>query len=71
MRFSGKLSPVTTHLEDQIRIEPLPTPEQGEMAAGEAAAVPGQVTGREIGGREGPEPTRFGDWELRGRCIDF
>jgi hypothetical protein len=26
---------------------------------------------REVGGREGPEPTRFGDWELRGRCIDF
>jgi hypothetical protein len=25
----------------------------------------------EIGGREGPEPTRFGDWEMRGRCIDF
>jgi hypothetical protein len=26
---------------------------------------------REIGGREGPEPTRFGDWEKAGRCIDF
>jgi len=26
---------------------------------------------RELGGREGPEPTRFGDWEFRGRCIDF
>ena len=26
---------------------------------------------KEVGGREGPEPTRFGDWELRGRCIDF
>ncbi|HLZ96943.1 MAG TPA: DUF1674 domain-containing protein [Steroidobacteraceae bacterium] len=26
---------------------------------------------REIGGRGGPEPTRYGDWELRGRCIDF
>ncbi|MGA2840113.1 MAG: DUF1674 domain-containing protein [Steroidobacteraceae bacterium] len=26
---------------------------------------------REIGGRQGPDPTRFGDWELRGRCIDF
>jgi hypothetical protein len=26
---------------------------------------------REIGGREGPEPTRFGDWEKSGRCIDF
>ena len=25
----------------------------------------------EIGGPQGPEPTRFGDWELRGRCIDF
>lgn len=26
---------------------------------------------REIGGPKGPEPTRFGDWESKGRCIDF
>jgi len=26
---------------------------------------------REIGGPKGPEPTRFGDWERAGRCIDF
>ena len=26
---------------------------------------------REIGGRKGPEPTRYGDWEKAGRCIDF
>jgi hypothetical protein len=26
---------------------------------------------REHGGRAGPEPTRFGDWEKGGRCIDF
>ncbi len=26
---------------------------------------------REIGGPEGPEPTRYGDWERKGRCIDF
>lgn len=26
---------------------------------------------REIGGREGPDPTRYGDWEKSGRCIDF
>ena len=26
---------------------------------------------QEIGGRNGPEPTRFGDWEKNGRCIDF
>jgi hypothetical protein len=25
----------------------------------------------EIGGRAGPDPTRFGDWEKNGRCIDF
>jgi hypothetical protein len=25
----------------------------------------------EIGGRDGLEPTRFGDWEKNGRCIDF
>lgn len=25
----------------------------------------------EIGGRPGPEPTRYGDWEKNGRCIDF
>ncbi len=26
---------------------------------------------REIGGRKGPDPTRYGDWEKDGRCIDF
>ena len=26
---------------------------------------------REIGGVDGPEPTRFGDWEHKGRCTDF
>jgi hypothetical protein len=25
----------------------------------------------EFGGPTGPEPTRFGDWERKGRCIDF
>ena len=25
----------------------------------------------EIGGPKGPEPTRYGDWERAGRCIDF
>jgi hypothetical protein len=28
-------------------------------------------TPAEHGGREGPEPTRYGDWEKNGRCIDF
>ncbi len=25
----------------------------------------------EIGGPTGPEPTRYGDWEQKGRCTDF
>ncbi|MCB2107014.1 MAG: DUF1674 domain-containing protein [Rhodobacteraceae bacterium] len=25
----------------------------------------------ETGGPKGPEPTRFGDWERKGRCSDF
>ena len=25
----------------------------------------------EIGGPEGPEPTRYGDWEKNGRVSDF
>ena len=34
-----------------------------------AATVP-QKPG-EIGGPRGPEPTRYGDWESKGRCTDF
>lgn len=26
---------------------------------------------REYGGRKGPDPVRYGDWEKNGRCIDF
>jgi hypothetical protein len=26
---------------------------------------------KEIGGPPGPEPTRYGDWEHKGRCTDF
>ena len=26
---------------------------------------------KEFGGRDGPEPTRYGDWEVKGICVDF
>ena len=38
------------------------------MPAAAAAAVP---AAGEIGGPKGPEPTRYGDWERKGRAIDF
>ena len=34
-------------------------------------SVDGHLDSGEIGGPEGPEPTRYGDWERKGRCIDF
>ncbi|MEO8445568.1 MAG: succinate dehydrogenase assembly factor 4 [Gammaproteobacteria bacterium] len=42
-----------------------------ESAASASAAPVSLVKVREIGGPAGPDPTRFGDWERRGRCIDF
>jgi hypothetical protein len=39
---------------------------QAPIATGTPEALPA-----EIGGPPGPEPTRFGDWEKNGRCIDF
>ncbi len=35
----------------------------------EAASPAGRP--REIGGPSGPEPTRYGDWERKGICVDF
>ena len=30
-----------------------------------------QSTVKEYGGRDGPEPTRYGDWEKKGIISDF
>ena len=39
---------------------------QAQAPAGDVHKVP------EIGGRkDGTDPTRYGDWEKNGRCIDF
>jgi len=47
-------------------------PVSGAAAAPQPQAGPPPVPARvEVGGPPGPEPTRFGDWERNGRCIDF
>lgn len=48
------------------KAKPLP-PEKLQQAAEQVAGakVP------EIGGPEGPEPTRYGDWERKGIAVDF
>lgn len=47
--------------------------QQGESAEPESDDAPNAGSPRpvEIGGRDGPDPTRYGDWEYKGRCIDF
>ncbi len=40
-------------------------------AAARRAAAPPLVLPPELGGRSGPEPVRFGDWELKGIASDF
>ena len=53
----------------------LPAPAQRALAEAEArrktylaseAALP-----KEIGGRKGKEPVRYGDWEIKGLASDF
>ncbi|MEM1278362.1 MAG: DUF1674 domain-containing protein [Pseudomonadota bacterium] len=41
-----------------------------EAEARRAAEAPEEIP-EEIGGRDGPEPTRFGDWERKGLTSDF
>jgi len=36
-----------------------------------APAKPEAKRPKEIGGPKGPEPTRYGDWEVNGRVSDF
>lgn len=35
------------------------------------AEADAQKPPRELGGRDGPEPVRFGDWEKKGIAVDF
>jgi hypothetical protein len=69
--------------EDRLRGDGAPPPRDrdarlaaaAERALAEAAARRAAVRApdrpREIGGRDGPEPVRFGDWERRGVAVDF
>lgn len=49
------------------------SPDAGDGQPAQPATQTGKPEARpkEIGGRDGPDPTRFGDWEKNGRCIDF
>jgi hypothetical protein len=50
---------------DKEQAEATTTPEPPEKPV-DKPALP-----KEIGGVEGPEPTRYGDWQHKGRVSDF
>ena len=49
-----------------LDVNPPKAPKVPDAARNDMPAKP-----REIGGPKGPEPTRYGDWEVGGRCTDF
>jgi hypothetical protein len=54
-----------------LREEGVSPPTQAAPVPGSHSTPPPQGPPREVGGPSGPEPTRYGDWERKGRCIDF
>ncbi|MHC5233916.1 DUF1674 domain-containing protein [Brucella sp. LJL56] len=58
---------------DKRTFEDLPPAAQRALKEAEArrAAEKASAAPREIGGRGGKDPARFGDWEIKGRSIDF
>jgi len=53
------------------QIAPLGSGTPNSIAAKAKPLQPVEAIPAESGGPAGPEPTRFGDWERNGRCIDF
>ena len=56
-------------------VERKPLPEAARRALAEAEArrraADAAPAAKEFQGPKGPEPTRYGDWEVNGRCTDF
>ncbi|MDP3526336.1 MAG: DUF1674 domain-containing protein [Hoeflea sp.] len=74
---SGTGTPVEVAHDNTIPMAPRPLSPAARRALAEAEARrqarkdEAQRAEREIGGRGGADPARFGDWEINGRAIDF
>ena len=51
----------------------LPEAAKRALAEAEARRKTAQAINmpKELGGRDGPEPVRYGDWEKKGIAVDF
>ena len=59
--------------DDPKTDRPTAEPESANKGSGEREneGTDGRPESEEVGGPKGLEPTRYGDWERKGRCIDF
>ncbi len=58
----------SAHESNETVANPVSPPASAAEQARPAAPAPAP---KEIGGRGGLDPVRYGDWEKDGRCIDF
>lgn len=56
---------------EAARRDALPDAARRALEEAEARRRDGPSLPRELGGRDGPEPVRYGDWERKGLAIDF
>jgi hypothetical protein len=42
-----------------------------EKTTGQNIPLKSEKAAPETGGPKGLEPTRYGDWEIGGKCVDF
>ena len=75
--LSDRLKPNTvkaSKIPDPRGLDAKALAEQKADAAGEKWREAAEANGEkpvEVGGPKGLEPTRYGDWERAGRCVDF
>jgi len=69
MKFAESPNPVNDIVVDTDR--PLNADADKKPSDLKVAALDKDAVQKETGGPAGPEPTRYGDWEVNGRCSDF
>jgi hypothetical protein len=59
---------------DELKTPKPPSPQELAERIDPRTGAPVEIVPQppgEIGGPKGPEPTRYGDWDVNGRCSDF
>ncbi len=64
------MTPVVWHNLSMNLDDPQDKTEE-EQPKADDTPLPEEPSPKELGGRGGLDPTRYGDWEKAGRCVDF